>query len=407
MLLSSIADRTAQCAVIGMGVVGRQTFDLLSKAGFPTCGFDRSVDAVERARDVCAFTCHDAIGTDPSVLRGAQIVMVAVRLPVRLGHTDLEPLRAVADVLNDQRCDCRLVVLQSTVPPGATRMFARDWLEQSQRGTNLVGYSPERLQEANNTWNLMNTPRLVAGVNAEALRCTETFVKSVCESVVPVDPPEVAELSKLLENAFIACGISLLGELTTLASAHNASAKAIACAAATKPYGYYPFWPGSGFGGHCIPNDLMILRNAMAEKGLDAPLLSSVGAVAAGMPLFLVAKLRHHLNRPLAGQRVLIVGVGFKPGSSDTVNSPAEPLIRELLRQNAIPAYLDERVPQFSVDGVLIERVTATERLRPCVAIALSSSDDISKAPPQSIELLLDASRGAIQAPPSCRVVPI
>jgi nucleotide sugar dehydrogenase len=272
---------------------------------------------------------------------------------------------------------------------------------------NFVGYSPERFQEGNTEWSFARTPRLVSGVSNEAAILARSFLGLVCEEVVDVKTPEVAEISKLVENAYIACNISLHGEINRLAAAHKVSGMAIADAAATKPYGYHPFWPGAGFGGHCLPNDLQMLRNAMAAVHIKSPLLDGAASVSAMVPEFLVDRLTEELGRSLDGEYVVIVGVGFKPGSSDTFCSPAEPVVRELRRSGAVVQYFDSLVTEFHVDGERVERAEFREKNRPGIAVVLIKDPAIKDLMLASFELLLDASRGGVQAGHNCRVVRI
>jgi nucleotide sugar dehydrogenase len=172
----------------------------------------------------------------------------------------------------------------------------------------------------------------------------------------------VSELAKLLENAFLTTGISLVGEVTRLAHAAGVPAREVTEAAATKPHGYFPFHPGPGIGGHCLRNDLDLLRQHAATLGLPTPMLDGIAEVAAGLPDLVVARLERLLaesGRQLRGADVLLVGVGFKAGSPDLTETPAEPIARRLRETGARVAYADAQVPVFAVDRVPLRRVAA------------------------------------------------
>ena len=342
-------------------------------------------------------------GTDESVLARADVVVISVRAMVRQDWSiNLEAMRRTANGLKNHPRAERLVIIDSTLPPGTTRTFAEEWLGVTPDSGVFVVHAPERIQAGNEKWNFSNTPHLVGGMDATATGLADRFLSAFCSSVVPCSSPEVTELSKLLENAFMAMGIGFIGEMTRLSHALGVSAEEVAHAAATKPFGYYAFYPGPGIGGHCIPNDLQILRRAIRDLGLDAPLLDGTSAAAADLPRTVVDYLGYLLREhghAFAGLRVLVVGVGFKVGSPDTTDTPARDVIRYLRQIDAIPVYLDSGVPRFIVDGEPVERIDV-EDLRPGQFEAgIIHSGDAQLTGGQltaAVKILLDAGGGRL-----------
>ena len=353
----------ACCAVVGLGYVGTALAVALADAGFEVRAYDRSEEVASRFGDDAGVERPGLIstGSDEELLTGAQLVHVAVSLRCGTGDgADLEPLRAVAASLRRHAVPARLVVLHSTVPPGTTRWFAGECSTEASEGVTFVAHCPERLQPGNPEWTLANIPRVVGGVDEASCQLAVSVLRHICADVIPVSGPEVAELAKLMENAFIAVGVALAGEVASLAHALGVSGTEIAEAAATKPFSYYPFLPGPGVGGHCIPNDLAMLGQLREELGIHAPLLDAADESVALLPRLTVARLRSVMSaagRELYGARILLVGVGYKVNSSDLTNTPARQIVRLLRELGAKPFYLDCRVPSFEVDDTAVDRI--------------------------------------------------
>ncbi len=270
---------------------------------------------------------------------------------------DQEPLEAAAAILRPHIIGPRLILLESTVPCGMTRCFAESL---GQRAGLFVAHSPERLSVGQDRRVFRSTPHLLGGVDAEAGRVGARFLSTLCDRVVEVSSPEVSELSKLLENGFLTTGIALANEVTRMAHALGIAAEEVCAAAATKPSGYYPFFPGPGMGGHCLGNDLKILISTANQFGAASPLLSAVAAAAMNGPELVMRRLEGLLlahGSELHDRRVLLVGVGFKPGTSDTTGSPAIEIARLLRKRGAVVCYLDSQVREFAVDGQSVERM--------------------------------------------------
>lgn len=405
-LMAKIDDRSARVVVIGLGYIGTASMEGLLDAGFAVHGYDRDRAAVERFKASVAQSHAGArwsVGTDESALVGADVILVAVRALVKSDWTvNLEPLKAVARAIGQHSRGDRLIVIQSTLPPGITRAFATEWLGKGDHTGLFVAHAPERLRAGDTQWTLKTIPHLVGGVDASSADLAGHLLGAVCNSVVPVSSPEVSELSKLLENAFLAMGISFIGEMTRLSHALGVSAEEVARAAATKPFGYYAFYPGAGIGGHCIPNDLQILRRAIRDLGLNAPLLDGTSAAADDMPKVVVdflADQLHERGTDIAGAKVLLVGVGFKIGSSDTTDTPARDVVRSLRVRDAEVYFVDSLVPAFLVDGEPVPRARELTPGRFQAAIVLSGDAAVSgEALAAAAPLLIDAGGGRAHA---------
>jgi UDP-N-acetyl-D-glucosamine dehydrogenase len=362
-LAGMIDGRQANCAVIGLGFIGSILMDALAHAGFRAYGFDRSADAGRRFEAEMGQKHSDArggwaAGSDPEPIADAHVVMVAVRALPRSDETvDLEPLESAASILSARGSEPRLVMLESTVPCGVTRCFAA---RLAARPGLFVAHSPERLSVGHDREVLRRVPHLVGGMDEAAGRLGARLLRTICDQVVSVSSPEVSELSKLLENAFLTTGIALSNEFTRVAHSVGIAAEEVCAAAATKPFGYYPFHPGPGLGGHCLGNDLAILLSSQRRFGVSMPMMTAVAKAAAEGPDTVLRRFEEILRargRLLRSLRVLLVGVGFKPGTADTTGSPARDIARLLRQRGAEVSYLDSLVPEFLLDGQALDRV--------------------------------------------------
>ncbi len=368
-LAARIDARSATCAVVGLGFVGSMAMTALIHAGFEVHGYDRSPQAVERFRDQASVQDSAniawSVGTDPGRLAMADIVLIAVRvLPEPDGQLNTEPLEEAARALRSHTREQRLILIESTVSPGTTRMFAHDWLGEAADGPSFIAHCPERLQAGNANWTIQNIPRLVGGLEPHATELAKRFYQIICDDVVTVSSPEVSELSKLLENVYMAVGIGLVGEVTRMAHALGVSAQEVTTAAATKPFGYHAFHPGPGIGGHCIPNDLMILQNTGHTLGLPVRFLAETANTSSDLPAIVV----DYLERLMADQGwhlkdtpIVLIGMGFKIDSADTTATPARDVVRLLRQRGAVPVFLDSRIPAFDVDGQAVESIRSED----------------------------------------------
>ena len=392
-----IDERTAKCAVVGLGFIGVTVLAAVADAGFETSGIDRSAFAVDRARAVIGPSAR--LSTAPGPMSEADVVLIAIRIvPDVIRGVDLEPLDAVVTDLAALPPRPRLVVLMSTVPPGTTRALAT---KIGAGDGSFVAYAPERLQVDDPIWTIDRIPHIVGGLDRESTRLATQFVSTFVTSVQSVTSPEVAEMSKLLENSFNAVGIALIGELTPLAHEMGIQMAEVSAAAATKPFGYRAFHPGPGIGGHCIPNDLRMLRDSGRQAGVATPLLDETEEISQRLPSITVDRLADLLAAracELAGAHVLLIGLGFKVGTADTTDTPAIEVSRELRRRGALPFGVDSRCQALIVDGVPLRQVdhrSLGSGEKYDAAIVLAGDPAISgEALARSVHVVLDAGGG-------------
>jgi UDP-N-acetyl-D-glucosamine dehydrogenase len=357
--------------IVGLGYVGLPLAVEFAEAGHDVVGVDvnqqriaslrvgRShIEDIEDGRvqavlDRCSFTTRFV------ELHEAEAVLVCVPTPLNANREpDLGPLlgasRSLAAVLRRGQ----VIVLESTTFPGTTRDHLVPLLEESglQAGEDFaLAFSPERVDPGNARFTIRNTPKIVGGVTPACTERACEIYSRVCERVVPVSGPEVAELAKLLENVFRSVNIALVNELAMLADRMDIDVWEVIDAAATKPFGFMRFEPGPGMGGHCLPVDPFYLTWKAREYDLSTEFIELAGKVNTQMPYFCLEKIQRTLNdegRAIRGARILVVGVAYKPGVADLRESPALKLVSLLGDRGAVLSYHDPFVPALPEHGL-------------------------------------------------------
>ncbi len=353
--------------VIGLGYVGLPLAVAFAEEGCDVIAVDidpRKIEAIdsgesyiedvpsERLRGV-AERIHAS--THYSRLAKADAVIVCVPTPLtRNREPDLGPLldstRALAEVLQQDQ----LVVLESTTYPGTTRERVAPLLEESGLAAGRdfhLAFSPERVDPGRTDYTLRTTPKVIGGLTDACAERAEQLYGLVCDSLVRVSTPESAELTKLLENIFRSVNIALVNELAMLTDRMGIDIWEVLDAAATKPYGFMPFSPGPGMGGHCMPVDPFYLSWRAREFDMTTEFIELAGKVNQQMPYHCVAKVQRALNDaglPVRGARVAVLGVSYKPGVGDIRESPALKIIELLRATGADVRYHDPHVPSLS-----------------------------------------------------------
>lgn len=347
-LAARIASRSAVVAVVGLGQVGWPLAHAVAAAGFPTLGHD--IDAAKLARLDPASRVLPI--DDPADLAAAEIVLICVPTPLDATRApDLGMVEAAARAIAWNLRPGALVVLESTTWPGTTREVLRPILEArgSRSGTDLfIAYSPEREDPGNPVWHTATTPKLVAGLEPAATALAMAFYGAIVARPVAVASVEIAEAAKLAENVFRAVNIALANELKLVLGAMHIDVWQVLEAAATKPFGFMPFWPGPGTGGHCIPVDPLYLAWVARRHGVPARLVELAAEVNAAMPEAILDRLAGLLaarGRSIAGSAVLVVGLGYKRNQADLRESPALALLELLEAAGATTAFHDPLVP--------------------------------------------------------------
>ncbi|MGQ9595717.1 MAG: nucleotide sugar dehydrogenase [Anaerolineae bacterium] len=373
-LLRKIEGREAVVAVIGLGYVGLPLAVAFAEAGFPVVGIDvdvRKVEAVNRGesyvQDVPSETLASLVAgglratADCDVLRGADAAILCVPTPLsKTRDPDLSYIVAAADAVAQRLHRGMLIVLESTTYPGTTEELILPRLATANGESLRVGqdfflaFSPERIDPGRKDWTVRNTPKVIGGVTQECLRVARALYESAIERVVPVSSPRAAEMVKLLENTFRAVNIALVNEVALMCDRLELDVWEVIEAAATKPFGFMPFYPGPGLGGHCIPIDPHYLAWKLKTLNYNARFIQLAEEVNFGMPQVVLGKIADALNeegKPLRGARVLLLGVAYKADVGDVRESPALDLLHLLRAKGADVAYHDPYVPSVVLDG--------------------------------------------------------
>ena len=385
-LAEAIADRTATVAVVGLGYVGVPLLVAAGHEGFRLIGIDSDPDKVRGLRngrshvvDVApedltwkseeiGWDSRAQFSTDPCLLVAADVVLVAVPTPLRDGTPDLSIVRAAMEDVARALRPGQLVVLESTTYPGTTEELVLPILE----ATGLVAgrdfalaYSPERINPGDGR-SLRDVPKIVAGLTPICTEIAGRFYGTLVEQVVRVSSPRQAEMAKLIENTFRQVNIALVNELATIAPAVGVDIWEALEAAATKPFGYMPFWPGPGVGGHCIAIDPSYLSWRVEQRlGFGIGFIEHARAVNNRMPAHVVSRIVEVLNgegQALRGSRLVILGLTYKAGVNDVRESPALNVLRRLVAAGAECVYHDPFVPTVDLDssGEAEIRLTST-----------------------------------------------
>ena len=365
-LLESIRSRSARVGVIGLGYVGLPLVLLFEEAGFPVLGFDIDTAKTEmlnrgetyirhigRERIAKAFANESVVATaDFGRLADCDAIIVCVPTPLgRHREPDLRYIRTTAEEIALRLRPGQIVVLESTTYPGTTReeLLTRFEARGLVCGRDFfLAFSPEREDPGNDRFNTRNIPKVVGGIDAPSLRAATAVYGAIVDRVVPVSSTEVAESSKLLENIFRAVNIALVNEMKVVFERMGIDVWEVIEAAKTKPFGFMPFYPGPGLGGHCIPLDPFYLTWKAAEYGTWARFIELAGEVNTSMPRYVVDRTVEAVNkhgRSIVGATVLVMGLSYKPDIDDDRESPSFELIEMLQERGAVVAYCDPFVP--------------------------------------------------------------
>ncbi|HEU0024396.1 MAG TPA: nucleotide sugar dehydrogenase [Thermoleophilaceae bacterium] len=374
--------------IVGLGYVGLPLAVAFCEAGHEVVGVDvdaRLVEALSRGESQVEDVPDEALQriaerfeatTRYADLAQVEAVIVAVPTPLTENREpDLQPLVAAGTSLAGVLQEGQLVVLESTTFPGTTRERLVPMLEESGLAAErdfFVAYSPERVDPGRTDHSLRTTPKVVGAMTSESLERAVALYEPVCDHVMPVSTPEVAELTKLLENVFRSVNIALVNELAILCDRMGVDIWEVVEAAATKPYGFMSFKPGPGMGGHCLPVDPFYLAWRAREFDQPTEFIELAGEVNQRMPYFCVEKIGRALNdhsRPINGSRIAVVGVSYKAGVGDLRESPGLKIIRLLHDQGAELVYHDEFVAELGDFGLTSEPLDRLLEGADCVAI--------------------------------------
>jgi len=351
--------------VFGQGYVGLPLALAACNSGFNVVGIDLneekvskiksghspiediSNDELKQSLDSGNYAITKEVEYDNTV----NILCVCVPTPLGNNHQpDLKVLESAVKDLGQSLKPGMLVIIESTIQPGTTRNVVIPILEKESglsRDQFLVAYSPERVDPANKKWNINNTPKLVAGLTEEAAQKAKEFYSKFINQVDICDSLEVAETAKLLENSFRLVNISFINELAIFCQKIGIDINDVVKAAASKPYGFMPFYPSVGVGGHCIPVDPIYLASAAKEAGAPTRFIDLADQINLEMPRYFVGRADEILGG-LKGKKVLVIGVAYKPNVADVRETPVAALITGLEKSGASVAWHDDLVKTWN-----------------------------------------------------------
>lgn len=374
-LLTKIEDKSANVGVIGLGYVGLPLAVGMAKSGYTVTGIDANPGKVNRINlgesyipDVPTIEVQELVERglleatiDYESLEQVQVIFICVPTPFdSMKSPDLAYVRQASAGITPYLSPGQLVVLQSTTYPGTTEEVVKPILEQSGLVAGkdfFLAFSPERIDPGRKDFTVENTPKVVGGITLESAELAGKLLAHLTPAIHIVSSPRAAEMTKLLENIFRSVNIALVNELAVLSERMGIDFWEVIEAAKTKPFGFMPFYPGAGVGGHCIPVDPYYLSWKAREYDFYTRFIELAAEVNGDMPYHTVNLVRQGLNRHSKNLRdatVLILGVAFKPNIDDARNSPAERVIELLLKDGAEVLYHDPYVSTFSVGGDVV-----------------------------------------------------
>jgi len=415
---NAIKKRRLTVAVVGLGYVGMPTSLALARAGIKVVGIDinrERVKAINSGKSFIAEIPDEALravskkfraSTDWKEVRSAQVIIIAVPTPLTKHKTpDTSAIEASAKNIAKHLKKGSLVVLESTTYPGTTEELVLPLLEKSglRAGEDFyLAFAPERIDPGNKEFGFTEVPKVVGGINAKSTELAALFYQLFLKHIHRVSSARTAEMTKLLENIFRLVNISLVNELKLLTDKMNIDIFEVIEAAKTKPYGYMPFYPGPGVGGHCIPLDPFYLSWKARELNFFTRFIDLAGEINELMPHNVVTKVIWALNKmkkPVAGSKILVLGAAYKKNIDDPRESPAIPIIWDLLRKGGEVSYNDPLVHSLKVSDKILSSVPLTRQAlksADCVLIVTDHSAYDYKLIAQESKLVVDT-RGAIK----------
>ena len=352
-------------SVIGQGYVGLPLSIHAAESGYLVAGIDlddfkiqeiksgnSTIEDISSERLLKQINSdHYCISKDYSKIKDSTIVLICVPTPLDVNRKpDLSYVINAISEVSKYLSPGSLVILESTVEPGTTRNLL---LPKLLHGTGFspqqvdVAFSPERIDPTNKLWNLTSTPKVVSGVTEIAKQRAVDFYKKFVDVIVECESPEIAETAKLIENSFRLINISFVNEITKFCNKLGIDVNKVISAASTKPYGFMPFYPGLGVGGHCIPVDPVYLSHKARDLGASISLIDAAITINDSMPEFFISEAEKKLNT-LENSKILVIGVAYKPNVSDSRETPVLALISGLRRRKANVFWHDDLVKEWN-----------------------------------------------------------
>lgn len=390
--------KTAIVGIVGLGYVGLPLALAFSKACFKVLGFDiqqKRVDLVNKGQSYIADIDSRSLSaeidtrgleatTDQSRLKEVDAICICVPTPLtRTKEPELSYVISESETVSRHLQRGQLVVLESTTYPGTTREVMLPILERSglKAGRDFyLAFSPERVDPGSKNFTIKNTPKVVGGMDSKSTKLAELLYSRVADVVVPVSSPEVAEMTKVFENVFRNVNIALVNELTLLCEKMGISVWEVIDAASTKPFGYMPFYPGPGIGGHCIPLDPYYLANKAREYDFHTRFIELAAEINEQAPYYVVSRIMEVVDnsgKSLKGARVLVLGAAYKRDVGDLRESPSLKVIEILREKGADVTYNDPFITQLELGKDRLVSAELTDdnlAAADCVVIATDHS---------------------------------
>lgn len=429
-LLRRINSRDAVVGIVGLGYVGLPLAVEFAEAGFRVIGVDVTVEKVtalnnghsyvgdipsERLAPLVKsgkFSAH----SDYSVLRGADAVSICVPTPLRkTKDPDMSYVIIAVDGVAAAAHDGMLIVLESTTYPGTTVELVEPKLRDAGfviGESVFVAFSPERIDPSNPKYGVRNTPKVVGGVTPACTEVTMALYGTAVDQVVSVSSPTAAEMVKLLENTFRAVNIGLVNEIALMCDKLDINVWEVIEAAKTKPFGFMPFYPGPGLGGHCIPIDPLYLSWKLKTLNYTARFIELASEINTSMPAYVVSKIADALNddgKSVRGSRIVVLGVAYKRDVDDMRESPALDVLHLLIHKGAHVVYHDPHVASLRLeDGHKLESAAYSADLlatADCVAIITDHSSMNWQHVTNNARLIVDSRNATAKTPGKARIV--
>ena len=427
-LKDRFADGTAVLGVVGLGYVGLPLAVEMAKAGHRVIGLDVSGEKVDLINagtsyipdvpieELAGLVNAGLISASTDFSRACECDAIAICVPTPLDamkEPDTSYMEAAAASIVEHLRPGTLVTLESTTYPGTTEEVIQPILESGglKVGESLyLAFSPERVDPGNPVYQTRNTPKVVGGVTPECTAAAVAMYERFIDTVVPVSTTRAAEMTKLLENIFRCVNIALMNELLQVSERMGINIWEVVEAAKTKPFGFMPFYPGPGLGGHCIPIDPFYLSWKARQYDLHTEFIELAGKTNEAMPYYVISRLMDALNtqrKSLAGARVLVLGVAYKNDIDDTRESPAIKIIELLLDKEAEVIYHDPYVPVFPVCHQVLHSVPLTDQeiAAADVVLILTGHSHVDYASVSEHAALVLDTRNALKDHPGDKVV--
>jgi len=383
-LLGRIRSRQAHVGVIGLGYVGLPLAVEFAHAGFTVTGFDVDErkaaqinagksyipDVSESDLAACVRARKLEATTDMSRLGDMDAIDICVPTPLRkTKDPDLSYVVLAVEAVAATLKRGQLIILESTTYPGTTEEVVQPMLEAKGLSADvdfLLAFSPERVDPGNQQFTTRNIPKIVGGVGAASTAAAAELYGATVDHVVPVSSTRVAEMVKLLENTFRAVNIGLVNEIALMCNKMDIDVWEVIDAAKTKPFGFMPFYPGPGLGGHCIPIDPFYLSWKARQNGFECRFIELAGHINSAMPAYVVERIADALNaarKPINGSRVHLLGVAYKRDVGDMRESPALDVLELLAKRGATLSYSDPYVSELRHDGHTMTSIDVADAL--------------------------------------------